>query len=387
LLDKGGRFGSLEAERSFAASGDAMLQPAAEAGKTERVSVDLWHAQLLAILRGLGLAGEDAAATATILTEADLAGIDSHGAGLLDLYERQIREGGAVGNPEIRVIRDHAALALLDAGGGFGHRATLRAVEMAVERARRFGIAAIGIRNSNHFGAAGPYVRRLAEAGLIGFCFSSVWRPAIVPSGGREPRLGTNPIAFAAPSAAGRPFLLDMATSAAAIGKLRLARDAGKTLPEGWALDHDGRPEHDPAAALEDARLVPLGGYKGYGLAGMVEVLASVLTGAAVTPARTRQGPAGRWNVGHLVMALDPALMRGEGFGDDLDRMTAALRATPPADLAQPVLVAGDPERACAAEREKSGIPATPEMLARLRAMADRAGAPFLIGGATGGND
>lgn len=357
-----------------------MLQSAEEAMDMERVPADLWHAQLRAILRGLGLAAEDAEAAATILTEADLAGIDSHGAGLLELYEKQIREGGAEPRPEIRVVRDHAALALLDAGGGFGHRATLMAVDMAAERARRFGISAIGIRNSNHFGAAGLYVRRLAEAGLIGFCFSSVWRPAIVPTGGREPRLGTNPIAFAAPSAADLPFLLDMATSAAAIGKLRLARDSGKALPEGWALDREGRPELDPATALADARLVPLGGYKGYGLAAMVEILASVLTGAAVTPARKRNGPADRWNVGHLVIALDPTLMRGEGFGDDLDRMTAALRATPPADPARPVLVAGDPERASEADRRKTGIPATREMLGRLRAIAGRTGVPFLLG-------
>lgn len=346
-----------------------------------RIPVEAWRAQLLAIMRGLGLGEADAVATADVLTEADIAGIDSHGAGLLELYARQIAEGGAEPRPEIRVVRDHAAVALIDGGGGFGHRATLMAVDMAAERAERFGIAAIGIRNSNHYGAAGVYARRLAERGLLGFCFSSGWRPAIVPTGGMEPKLATNPIAFAAPSASGRPFLLDMATSAAAIGKLRLAQQAGRPIPEGWALTREGEAERDPSAALRDALLVPLGGHKGYGLATMVEVLSSVLTGAATTPEGRETG---LWDVGHLVIALAPALMRGDGFEEDLDRMSAALRATPPVDPARPVMVAGDPEYRCEDDRRANGIPVTEQGVARMRGVAERCGAPFTLGEGAG---
>lgn len=344
-----------------------------------RVAAAIWRRQVLEILCAWRMSDAHARVTADVLVAADLMGIDSHGMTLLALYEQQIQDGGATATPTVRVVHDRAAVALIDGDAGFGHVPGMLAVELAAERAEKFGIAAVAIRNSNHYGAAGVYVRRLAEQGLIGISTSSVWRAAIVPTGGLEPMLGTNPIAFAAPSARGRPFLLDMATSNAAIGKLKLAQRAQTEIPEGWALTREGRPQRDPSLALLDTLLVPLGGHKGYGLATMVEVLSSVLSGAAVTPLRDKPGR--RHDVGHFVLAIDPAMVRGSRaeFEADVARMTEALRATPPSDPEQPVLVAGDPEYACEAERLSHGIPLSEKLAAQVRGIAERTDAAFLL--------
>ena len=343
------------------------------------VPAAIWRRQAADILSAWGLSADHAATTADILTEADLMGIESHGVAMLALYERQIDEGGANQRPVIEIVHDHAAVALIDADGGFGQVPSAMAVEMAGERAEKFGIAAVAIRNSNHYGAAGIYARRLAERGLIGLSTSSVWRSAIVPTGGLEPRLGTNPIAFAAPCAGQRPFLLDMATSTAAIGKLKLAERAEKPIPAGWALDRQGAPLLDPAQALRDTLLVPLGGHKGYGLATMVEILSSTLSGAAMTP--LRGSPAGHHDVGHFVMALDPALLRGsrEEFAADMARMVEGLRETPPSDADAPVMVAGDPEYRCEDERRTNGIPLPHKLGQQLRDICKRADIAFRL--------
>lgn len=355
--------------------------PAPRDGEPRRVPAPLWRRQIRAILGAIGLEEADAEATAEVLLAADLMGIDSHGAALLALYEGLVRDGGTAARRRIAVEHERAAVARIDGGGGFGHQPTSLAVEMAAERAERFGLAAVAVRRSGHYGAAGVYARRLAERGLIGISTSSVWVGAIVPTGGLEPRLGTNPFAFAAPSASGRPFLLDMATSTAAIGKIKIAKRAGEPIPEGWALTREGAPERDPVAALRDTLLVPLGGHKGYGLAAMVEILSSALSGAALTPVREAPGGGAPHDVGHFVLALDPGLVRGSraAFEADLDRLADGLRATPPADPARPVLVAGDPERAREADRLARGVPLPEPLAALLRDVARRTGAPFLL--------
>lgn len=347
-----------------------------------RVLISLWRRQILGILRAIGLSDDDAEVTTDVLAAADLMGIDSHGAALLPLYEGLVRDGATAARRSIKVEHDRAAVARIDGGGGFGHQPTVLAVEIAAERAERFGLAAVAIHRSSHYGAAGVYARRLAERGLIGLSTSSVWVRAIVPTGGLEAKLGTNPFAFAAPSASGRPFLLDMATSTAAIGKIKLAHRAGHAIPEGWALTREGAPERDPAAALRDTLLVPLGGHKGYGLAAMVEILSSALSGAALTPLRGAPGAVPH-DVGHFVLAIDPGLLRGSraAFEADLDRMTGGLRETTPADAARPVLVAGDPEHAREADRLAHGVPLPEAFAAQLRDVARRTGAAFLLQG------
>jgi LDH2 family malate/lactate/ureidoglycolate dehydrogenase len=242
----------------------------------------------------------------------------------------------------------------------------------------------VAVRNSNHYGAAGVYALRAAEAGLVGLSTSAVYKASIVPVFGREPRLGTNPIAFAAPGRNNRPFLLDMATSTIAIGKLKLAAREGKALPDGWALDPKGRPQHDPEAALADRLMTPLGGsremggHKGYGLAATVEVLSTILSGASFAPLRAPD--AVRFDVGHFFMAIHPEAFREDGaFAADLDGFVECLRATRPADPDQPVLVPGDVEHETFERRSREGVP-VPHSLARaVEEIARASGADFLL--------
>lgn len=348
------------------------------------VPADLLRRQIAAILRGWGMPADQAAVTAGVLIDADLAGIDSHGAALLPLYD-EFRRGGKIElAPTVEVVRDFGATAVIDGGGGLGAVPASRAIDLAVEKSRTFGVGAVAVRNAAHFGAAGIHARRAAERGAIGIATSAVFRPAIVPTFGAEPRLGTNPLAFAAPAGRNRPFLLDMATSTAAIGKLKLAARAGAPLPEGWAVDARGRPETGAERALADKRLTPLGGtpelggHKGYGLATMVEILSTTLAGATFAPLRSADAP--RHDVGHFLMAIQPEAFREPGaFEADLDDLLDALRATPPADPARPVLVAGDPEHAARERRARDGIPLPPVLADALCRMAEAAGAPVLL--------
>lgn len=343
------------------------------------------HGQIVAILCAWGTAQDAASETADLLVEADLMGIDSHGIALLTLYDELIASGRVVASARPEVVRSFGATAVIDAGGALGHVPSLRAMELAMERARSFGIGAVAVRNSNHFGAAGVYALRAARAGLIGVAMTAVHDSAIVPTFGREPRFGTNPIAFAAPGRGGPGFVLDMATSTVAIGKVKLAVRAGKPLPEGWALDRDGRPQTDAVQALSDRLMTPLGGdrqsggHKGYGLAAMVEILCTTLAGASYAPLRPQD--AARNNVGQFLMAIAPEAFREPGaFEDDLDALVACLRATPPAAGQAAVLVAGDPEAAARRVREAEGVPMPRSLLDDIAAIAGRCGAPFTLG-------
>jgi LDH2 family malate/lactate/ureidoglycolate dehydrogenase len=343
--------------------------------------------QIEAILVAWGMAVEHAAITAERLTDADVRGIDSHGVALLPLYAEIRAEGRINFRPDIRVVRESAVTALLDADHGLGHVPATMAMERAIAKARSSGLAAVAVRNSNHYGAAGVYGLLAARAGFIGVSMTSVWVPAIVPTFGAEPMFGTNPIGFVAPAANNPPFYLDMATSTVAVGKLKLAQLHGKPLPPAWAMDRDGRATVDPDAALADVRLTPLGGaretsgHKGYGLAAMVEILCTMLSGSVYAPTRERRHPGlAHWNIGHFMLALDPQAFRDAGeFEADLDDMIDALRAGRPAASGQPVLVHGDPECDAMRERSEHGIPVPDALLVAVRQIAADCGAPWLL--------
>ncbi|MXQ14038.1 Ldh family oxidoreductase [Microvirga makkahensis] len=348
------------------------------------VPAELLQRQMSLVLEAWGMPKEDAAVTADVLTHADLMGIDSHGITLLPLYDELIHSGRLEPKAQTRIERSFGATAVINGGGGLGQVPSVRAMDLAMEKARAFGIGAVGVRDSNHYGAAGFYALRAAQAGLIGLSTSAVYKASIVPIFGREPRLGTNPLAFAAPGRRNKPFLLDMATSTIAIGKLKLAAREGKSLREGWALDRDGRPQHDPERALVDRLMTPLGGsramggHKGYGLAAMVEVLSTLLSGASFAPLRDPQ--ADRFDVGHFHMAIHPDVFREAGeFADDLDRFIDCLHATSPADADQPVLVPGDPEHGTFERRSREGIPVPASMVQSVADIARKCGAEFLL--------
>jgi LDH2 family malate/lactate/ureidoglycolate dehydrogenase len=356
------------------------------------VPADRLGRQIAAIFRAWGMPEEQIEVTVGIMLEADLTGIDSHGAAMLQLYDQQRAAGKIEMNPVVRVVRDGPTTALVDGGGGLGHYPSSIAMDLAIRKAKETGVGVVTVRRSNHYGAAGVYARRAAEQGLIGMSTTNVHTPSVVPTFSSVSMFGTNPIAFAAPTRRNPPYVFDMATSTAALGKFKLAAMAGKSLPEGWAVDEAGAPVTDPKQGIRQRRLTPLGvsremgGHKGYGLAMMVEILSATLPGAAFAPVRNARDPgAAKFNVGHFFLALDPTCFRDEGeFEDDLDDMIDALHAAPPVAPNQPVLVAGDPEHVMRARREAEGIPLPDDLVGDIRTICAAAGAEFLLGAAPG---
>jgi LDH2 family malate/lactate/ureidoglycolate dehydrogenase len=352
-----------------------------------RVPAAKLSAQLEGIFSAWGMGAEHARITALRMHAADIRGIDSHGVTMMQLYSEQYAQGLLNMRPVIRVLRESPVTALIDADHALGHVPATQAMELAIAKAKQSGLAAVAVKHSNHYGAAGAYALLAAEAGLIGMSFTSVWHAVVVPTFAAEPMFGTNPIAFAAPGKKHRMFYLDMATSTAAVGKLKVANLNGKTVPEGWALARDGSPVTDPARALEDVRLTPLGAtrtmgsHKGYGLAAMVEVLCSMLPGAWFAPTREARHPGETHNnIGHFFLAIDPDAFRDEGdFEEDLDDMIDALHAVRPVDPKQPVLVQGDPEKAAMLDRNANGIPVPDTLLAQLKVIATKYKAPWLL--------
>jgi LDH2 family malate/lactate/ureidoglycolate dehydrogenase len=344
--------------------------------------------QIQHILEAWAMPPARAAITADVLLYADLHGIDSHGVSMIPVYEAY-RDHGEVrmDAPNPVVSECGPAAALMDAQATLGHGPAAQAMGIAIEKARRIGIGVVAVRNSAHFGAAGYYSRLAAAQGMVGIACTTSPSLRTTPTFGAAPMLGTNPYAFAAPGADGIAFALDMATTTVALGKIRNAQTEGRRLPPGWGTDAHGRPCDDPTEVIERGFLTPLGGtpegssYKGYGLAMMVDILAGGLGGTLGTTERdTGREPQGQRNSGHFVLALDPGLFRDRAaFGADVDAYCTRLRSTPPADPTQPVLVAGDPERDAAARRSVEGIPVGPGLHRKLRQVASRAGAPWLL--------
>jgi LDH2 family malate/lactate/ureidoglycolate dehydrogenase len=350
-------------------------------------SYDTHRRQIESILLAWGMPGANAAETADILGWADLHGVDSHGCSLLPGYDERRRSGRINLNATPRILKETAVSALVDGDGGFGHVAGAFAMRTAIARAKQSGIGVVVVRHSAHFGACGYYSLLAAKEGLIGIASTTAGGVRVAPTGGAEPRLGTDPWSFAAPAVDGTPFLLDMATTTVAHGKVRNRWVEGVPVPPGWVLTPEGKPSTDPADAMDrPGFLTSLGGtpegssYKGYGLAMMVNILAGALSGATL-PSDPGHGKAPRANIGHFFLAMDPGLFRDPAeFRTEVARFCDAMRTTPPVDPARPVMIAGDPERATAARRMKEGIPVGAGLLAKLRELAEGCGAPWLLG-------
>ncbi len=345
------------------------------------------RAQIKAILGAWGMPEESAEPTSEILAWADLHGVDSHGISMLPGYDRLRRNGRARMDARPAIVRETPVSALVDGGGGLGHVPARFAMRTAINKARSAGMAAVAVRNSAHFGACGFYTLMAAEAGLIGMACTSASGIQVAPTFGRQARLGTDPWSFAAPSADGAPFLLDMATTTVAAGRIRNKANESQRCPPGWILTRDGLPSTNPLEASQHGGfLTSLGGapesssYKGYGLAVMVNILSSCLSGATLItdPMHTKK-PQGQ-DIGHFLMAIDPGLYRDPAaFQADVARFLGDLRATAPIDPAQPVMVAGDPQRRLAARRMAEGIPVAPGLMAQVRQIAQASAAPWLL--------
>jgi LDH2 family malate/lactate/ureidoglycolate dehydrogenase len=359
-----------------------------------RVPAPRVREQLVTVLRSWGMSDAHADTTAEMMLETDLRGVDSHGISMLPTYDREFRAGRLNMKPSYKTVREGAAFALIDADASLGHPVSVYAMNMAVDKCRESGVAVVSVFNSHHFGAAGCYSRIAADRGVIGMVTASTRGVTMVPTFGAEPVMGTNPLAFAAPAQSNAPFELDMATTTVAAGKVKVYKLNHKPLPAGWVVDDKNQTVTDPERAFgyvfdrPEGGITPLGGarevggHKGYGLAVMVHILGGALAGASFSPIRNRtQTPSDPHNIGHFFMAIDPGAFRGEGaFEDDLDQVIDTLHGAKRADAAQPVLVAGDPERATREERLRDGVPVPDDLMEQLRAVAKNASVPFVLG-------
>lgn len=277
-----------------------------------------------AVLVRAGTAAGNADLVADALVAADADGIASHGVARLPAYADQVRSGKVDGAATPVLRQTAAATLVVDAADGFAFPAVRLGLDRAAALAAETGIVAVGVHRSHHFGVAGHHVERLAAAGLVGLAFTNS-PAALAPWGGRRPIYGTNPIAFACPRAGASPLVVDLSLSKVARGRIMVAAQKGEAIPEGWAVDADGRPTTDAKAALAGTML-PLGDAKGAALALMVELLAAGLTGGnygwEAGSFFTADGPKPR--IGHLFIAIHPPALAGEGF---LDRVAVLLDA------------------------------------------------------------
>jgi LDH2 family malate/lactate/ureidoglycolate dehydrogenase len=324
-------------------------------------------------LQGLGLSPADAADAARILVLADLFGLTTHGVSRLESYGERLLLGGIKARPHITVSKAAPALLKVDGDNGVGTLVGTRALQAALGAAREFGVGVALARGSNHFGPVAPYLHIAAQAGFACIAGSNA-STTIAPWGGGDARLGNSPLGFGVPNPGGRPIYLDMAMSVVARAKIRNALKRGEAIPDTWATDARGRPTTDPRAAL-DGFLQPMGGYKGYGLALIVDLFAGLLSGAAyLTHVKSWvDAPEEPQNLGHFFILFDArALGPPEWLAARMVDFAAILHESPPADPAAPVLLPGEIELNKFERQCKEGIALDPEVRAMLEKFAMR---------------
>jgi len=322
------------------------------------------------LLRKLGTSEEEADATAEVLAEGDLRGLGSHGILRLSYILRGLKRGTITARAKVRVVKENPATALIDGGHGLGHHVATRAMKLAIRKAKKQGIGAVGVFNSNHFGIAGYYAEFAMREGLIGLVTTTT--DALVhPWGGVEPLLGTNALAIGFPTEP--PVLLDMAMSVAARGKLVDAMKRGERIPEDWAIDRGGRPTIDPAKGLEGA-LSPFGGAKGYALAFVLELLAGPLVRAAVgrDVVGTLEPVEGFCTKGDFMIAIDPrAFVTMREFRAQARKFIEQVKSSRKAPGVREIMIPGEPERKVREQRLRGGIPISEEVWGELERIAE----------------
>ncbi len=361
---------------------------------TTQVDRETLSRQISTILTAWGMSPAQVEASTEVMVESDTYGIDSHGVSMLMLYEKMLKSGSINPQAEPKIVKESVATVLLDGDAGLGHLVSKMGMALAIDKCKEAGIGIVSVYNSHHFGAAGCYAKMAAEAGCLGLVTSSARGVFVTPTFAKQPVLGTNPIAFSAPAAGPRPFLLDMSTSVVASNKVKVYDLYRQPLPEGWVVDANGTFVTDSSEARslllspdKLAGLTPLGGsrelggHKGYGLAMMVQILSSTLSGGGFSPFQDRSLETGAPdNIGHFFLALDPAYFRLDGrFEEELQGLIDYMHGVEPIDSSQRVLVAGDPEFDTYALRMAEGIPLANTLIELLRGIAERAAVPFLL--------
>ncbi len=329
------------------------------------------HDLLQELFCAAGVTTADAWLLADTLVSADLQAVYSHGSARIGEYIARLREGGWDRAAVFEVIEETLGTALVDGNNGIGQITAARAMRLAIDKAERTGIAWVGVRGGGHFGTAAYYARMAAERDMIGIAMTNA-SVGIAPWGGTEPLLGNNPWSVAVPSAGEPPMIvLDMANSMSARGKIRLAAQRGEPIPRGWGLDRNGQPTTDPVEALKGT-LAPIGGYKGYGITVMVDMLTGVLTGAArgvqVGSPRDAAQPQ---NVGQSFVALDLNVFGGAAtYKERVAAFVAEIKNSPKRPGTDEILVPGEPEYRSQHRQLREGIGLPEEAVKEVRAAA-----------------
>ncbi len=323
-------------------------------------------------LKAVGFLNSGAEQTAKLMADADLHGIDTHGVFRLPGYIERIQAGGMNVDPEIKIIREAPATALIDGDNGMGHLVVARATEIAIEKAKQTGIGWVGMRNSNHAGPAMLYSRMPLAHDMIGIYGAVGSANHMPPWGGTELLLSTNPISIAVPASRHRDIVLDMATTVSSYGKVKTAAQRGEQMPEGWMVDRQGKPLTDPQRSHEGL-LLPIGGAKGYGLALMLGLLAGTLNGAAMgrDVIDFSKDFVTTTNTGQFICALAIAnFAEIDQFGAQVDAIIDAMKASPTLPGVEEIRLPGERSAKLRGSRLKSGIPVHPALLEGLAEMA-----------------
>lgn len=329
----------------------------------------------------LGVKPEPAGLTAANLVFANLRGVDSHGVIRLKIYCDRLKKGGFLAHAVPEVVSEKESTALIDGQGGLGQVTAMRAMKLALQKAEKTGAAFVATRNSNHFGACAFYAMQGLDAGLIGLAATNAGA-TMAPSGGRERKLGNNAVAIAIPAGRHPPIVLDMATGAAAWGKIFVAQQENKKIPTSWALDKHGLPTDDPNAAADGGLIQPFGGYKGYGLSLLIDIFTGVLSGGAfATRVKTLyQEIDSPSEIAHACAAVRvESFMPLQEFRQRMDAMIDLLHACARAPGAERVFVPGEIEHETEQRRKTDGIPVNETLRQELCGLADELGvkSPF----------
>jgi LDH2 family malate/lactate/ureidoglycolate dehydrogenase len=338
---------------------------------TETVDVASLTQLSIDAFRQSGLSSEDAEVSARILVEADMMGLGTHGVVRIPGYADRMRGGGVDPHAVVHMDQRSPSLAIAEGNNGLGTVVGSKALAAALEMVAETGIAYVGCRNSNHFGAMAPYALKACDAGYLLMAGTNA-STTMAPWGGKEKRIGNNPLCIAAPCADGMHFILDMAMSVAARGKIRAAHRAGFRIPEGWALDRAGLPTTDPGEALAGF-LLPIGGYKGSGLSMAVDILSGALTGAGILTevSSWSDNPDAPSCLGHFFLLLDPGRVLGrEAFASAMNRFKEIALGTPATQPSQPVVLPGQLEQIRRRAAIEDGIAISADLLSSIGALA-----------------
>src|SRR5262245_17550605 len=334
-----------------------------------------------ALLQAAGASQQEAEAVAAGCVNANLVGHDSHGIIAIPTYIDRIKAGHIVPGARWTIVQESPTTTVIDGHWGFGFHVNAKAMQLTIEKARTSNVAACTVFRQSHVGRLAAYPLMAAREGMIGLATADSGRSpkAVAPFGGREARLGTNPISIAVPSDLEAPFYLDMATSAVAAGKVMLAAARGEQIPQGWLVDTDGKPSTDPTRLRKGAALLPLGGtegYKGSGLAAIVEVLCGLLTGLGFGIE-----PSGRHNDGCFMAVFNVAAFRPlDAFKREVAEFARYLKATPPSEGSPGVFYPGELEHLREQQRRASGIDVEDATWGKLRKLAGEYGLAAELG-------